>query len=1000
MTSNSSKAFQFWKNTDLGKAFDQVDLPPEVINHSFSGSGSQKDPYIVGWLSDDKDNPMNFCGTRKWLLNLLGAFSAFTVALASSAYSGALAKIVAHFAVTEEIALLGVSLFVIGFAVGPLLWAPLSEVYGRRYAYIASGAALTATLAGTAGAHNIETLLVLRFLSGSLGSAPMAISGGLIADLFPPATRGLALGLFVVAPFLGPALGPIIGGFMVERAGWRWVQGLLAIIAFVQWLTLFLFLPETYSPVLLKRRAQRLSKNTGHVYRTSMEMNHFGSSLMVTLSRPWVLLFREPIVLLISLYMSIIYGTLYMFFAAYPIIFQKIRGWSEGLGGLSFLGIMVGILLSIPGMFISHARYQKKASKGPKRMAPETRLPDSFIASVALPIGLFWFAWTNSPTIHWIVPIMAGLPFGFGCIMVFLPCLNYLVDSYTIYAASVIAANSALRSIFGAAFPLFTGVMYENLGIHWAASVPAFMALACVPIPYLLFVYGASIRKRCHYAAEADAFMERLLKVAEASTGQTEIKSKDNEVNTKSRLPEQSIPQLTSLERIGLKVWVRYLFVFDLGEEYDIDEVSRIIRAGYSSLQQTVRLANCEAVPDLDWRQRGVFKLQPLRDDDFEGVVVKDLRQSDAFPWSHKELKERSFPVAAFDANLICRQSVFPKPGDRLPTSLVQANFIRGGLVLNWCALHLVGDGASFHLWLKIWADGCRRAQHESLGPLYLDEAIWNDREALMKPAGHNKGRLENHPEYTLVDVLPASGPPPKATDPNQRTQLFYFSPESLQALKEEASPKNSTELSDQKWISTNDAVSALLWRSVQTIRNPLDTLEGDPISVLSISMDGRSRMEPKIHPDTLGCCLLWSAPSVSIRKMLQSLNLADLATIIRKAVSKADNQYTDDVMTLIDNLDDTRCLALTAGLDSAGVNCTQSSWASYPLYSLDWGSKLGHNMTSVRMPGNGPLDGIQIILPMLPDGGMEVLVGVDTTLLDNLLNEPLLKRFAVARSL
>lgn len=135
--------------------------------------------------------------------------------------------------------------------------------------------------------------------------------------------------------------------------------------------------------------------------------------------------------------------------------------------------------------------------------------------------------------------------------------------------------------------------------------------------------------------------------------------------------------------------------------------------------------------------------------------------------------------------------------------------------MLNWCALHLVGDGASFQLWLKIWADGCRRAQqHGSLNPLYLDEAIWKDREVLMKPSGRNKGRPEDHPEYTVVDVLPPpAGPPPEETmDGNQRAQLFHFSPESLQALKEEASPENCTEPSDQKWISTNDAVSALLW--------------------------------------------------------------------------------------------------------------------------------------------------------------------------------------------
>lgn len=130
------------------------------------------------------------------------------------------------------------------------------------------------------------------------------------------------------------------------------------------------------------------------------------------------------------------------------------------------------------------------------------------------------------------------------------------------------------------------------------------------------------------------------------------------------------------------------------------------------------------------------------------------------------------------------------------------------------------------------------------------------------------------------------------------------------------------------------------------------------------------------------------------------SLNLADLATIVHRAVSKADGQYADDVMTLIDSLDDTRRLRITASIDNPENNCAHTSWASFPLYSLDWGSKLGRNMTAVRMPGNGPLEGKQIILPLLPNGGMEVLVGVDASLLDKLLNEPVLSRFAVARCL
>lgn len=234
------------------------------------------------------------------------------VSLVSSAYSGGLVQILLDFRVSEEVAVLGISLFVLGFALGPIIWAPLSEVYGRRYILLASAAGLTAFTAGAAGAQNIGTLLVLRFFGGSIGSAPFAVSGGVIADTFPTITRGLASALYAAAPFLGPTLGPIVGGFLAESSGWRWVEGMVAIFSGVIGLLMVFTLPETYAPVLLRKRAERLSAITGRVYRSKLDIEKGRESLStllkVGLSRPWLLLFFEPIVLLFSIYLSIIYG--------------------------------------------------------------------------------------------------------------------------------------------------------------------------------------------------------------------------------------------------------------------------------------------------------------------------------------------------------------------------------------------------------------------------------------------------------------------------------------------------------------------------------------------------------------------------------------------------------------------------------------------------------------------------------------------------------------------
>ncbi|KAL2828609.1 putative MFS multidrug transporter [Aspergillus pseudoustus] len=494
---------------------NQSKIADEVLHHPYAGSGTENDPFVVTWPPSDPRNPMNFRPAIKWFITILASFITLTVALVSSAFSGGMGQIAAEFAVEDEIVILGVSLFVLGFAIGPLIWAPLSEVFGRRRMFIISFVLLTTFNAGAAVAQNIQTLIILRFFAGCFGSSPFGNAGGTIADMFPASQRGLAVSLFAAAPFLGPTVGPIIGGFLATGGGWRWVEGFLAIFSGILTFSLILFLPETYSPVLLRRRAAQLSKITSDVYRSKLDIAQgpvaLHKTLRTALSRPWTLLFREPIVLLSSIYMSIIYGTLYMLFAAYPIVFQQARGWSEGIGGLAFLGILVGMILAITSTFFDNIHYAKRCRQASnRRLPPEARLPPSMLGGLALPIGLFWFAWTNSPSIHWMVCIAAGAPFGFGMVLIFLSVSNYLIDSYTIFAASVLAATSALRSLFGMAFPLFTTYMYRNLGIHWASSISAFLSLLYAPLPFIFYKYGAQIRQRCTFAAEADAFMRRL----------------------------------------------------------------------------------------------------------------------------------------------------------------------------------------------------------------------------------------------------------------------------------------------------------------------------------------------------------------------------------------------------------------------------------------------------------------------------------------------------------
>ncbi|KAL9040897.1 MAG: hypothetical protein Q9214_004306, partial [Letrouitia sp. 1 TL-2023] len=493
-------------------------VTPEVRKHPYAGSGTDLDPFVVEFIPNDPRNPLGFPSTAKWLITMLVALVTLAVAFVSSAYSGGIQQIVDELDTSVEVATLGIALFVLGFAIGPLFWAPLSELYGRQVLLFGTYGILTLFNAVASASQNIQTLVILRFFAGAFGSSPLTNSGGVIADLFTASQRGVAMSIFVAAPFMGPTLGPIVGGFVGETVGWRWVEGVMAIFTGILWIVGSLTIPETYAPLILRRRASALSKETGKVYVSKLEVGSakpsLSKSFKIALSRPWILLLKEPIVLLLTIYLAIIYGTLYMLFAAFPIVYQEERGWSEGIGGLPFVGVAVGILIGVLYTIQDNHRYRRAEviaiGKGELGAPPEARLPPCMICSVCLPLGLFVFAWTNSPRIPWIVSVIFTAPFGFGMVVLFLSISNYLIDAYTIYAASVLAANSVLRSLFGAVFPLFTMEMYRGLGIHWASSVPAFLALACVPFPFLFYRYGPAIRMRCTFARTAAEMMQKL----------------------------------------------------------------------------------------------------------------------------------------------------------------------------------------------------------------------------------------------------------------------------------------------------------------------------------------------------------------------------------------------------------------------------------------------------------------------------------------------------------
>ncbi|KAI0521976.1 transferase family-domain-containing protein [Xylaria bambusicola] len=451
-------------------------------------------------------------------------------------------------------------------------------------------------------------------------------------------------------------------------------------------------------------------------------------------------------------------------------------------------------------------------------------------------------------------------------------------------------------------------------------------------------------------------------------------------------------PTLIPLEKAGPKGFIRMVFPLELGESYDADEIFGILKQGLEAAKQRAPTLGCEGVPDTEAKQAGVLKAHKY--DDYDTITKKDLRAPGAFPHTYAEIKAKGFPLAAFNGDLLCRRFTWPSPGERLPAADFQANFIPGGLIITGCFFHVFGDAKTYYTWLEIWAEECRRLQGETGPRNEIPDAFFTDREKHMKPSSRNAGKPEDHPEILVLPFTP-EGFPPKMISRDHVGQVFRLNAEQLAALKADAAPKNAANPSDVPYISTNDALSALMWRSVMAAQFPLEELEGDPTSIFNIAVDGRPRTDPPVHPRTLGNWLGWVAPQMPIRQMLSRDTVADPAVAIRKAVSKLNDQYVDSLSTLFENVVDVNRVVATAFLDVPGFNCVQTSWINLGVYGLDWGKTLGGKIQAVRSPDVGVINGGSLVLPALPGGGIELIIGVESKCLPRLMKDPLLAKYA-----
>ena len=500
-----------------GSTFGQISILRNKSNAKSMGRKpstrsrrSEKDTSLVTWDGpDDPMNPKNWSRQRKWAATITVSLFTFISPVSSSMIAPALFDIATEFGEDPNSSTipLALSVFVLGFAIGPLFIGPMSELFGRRIVLQISNLFYFAFNLGCGFAQNTPQLIAFRFLSGLGGSAPLGIGGGVLGDLWMPQERGRAMALYSLMPLLGPAIGPIAGGFIAEYSDWRWVFYSTCIAAIVIQIMGFFFLQETYAAEILRVKKVRLIKATGDsTLHTEFETPNrkLSKHLGAAFERPFRLLFTQPIVQILALYIGYVYGVMYLVLASFPMLWRNQYGIRRpSISGLNYISLGVGFFIGTQiAAFSADKIYKSLKAKHGGVGRSEFRVPLMVPGSLLVPIGLFIYGWTAQEETHWIGPNIGAAIFAAGNQMVFQCCQTYIVDAYTRYAASAIAATTVLRSLGGFAFPLFAAAMYRGLGYGWGNSVLGFVGLAIgFPAPILLWWYGEKLRKKSQFAA-------------------------------------------------------------------------------------------------------------------------------------------------------------------------------------------------------------------------------------------------------------------------------------------------------------------------------------------------------------------------------------------------------------------------------------------------------------------------------------------------------------------
>ncbi|THU86241.1 MFS polyamine transporter [Dendrothele bispora CBS 962.96] len=465
------------------------------------GQFEESEPIYVDFEDGDIRNPVNFPRSKKWAITLLSCFSTLIAASTAGAYNLGFTSMTHDLNITSFQATIGLSLYALGFGIVPLVTASFSEEIGRQPLYVVSAVGVLFMYLMIALAQNLQTVLVARFIQGAFGSTWATMVGGTIADIWTPQERGLPMCIFAVAALGGTGWGPLFAGWieMNPKLQWRWIQWVQLIVCAVYLIMVPFIMRETRSSIILRRLAKRIRKETGdNRYRARIEDQRVGllTLIYVACTRPIHLMFTEPVVASFSLWIGFAWGILYCMVESISAVFRDTYHFDVGQRGSIYVTMIIGSLIGFCTNFLQERLYQRNFSN----RGPEARLYFACIAAIAVPAGMFIYAWTASPSVPWIAPATGITLFIWAVFIIYLAVFTYLADCYGPFASSALAGQSLCRNLMATAFPLFTEQMFNKLSYKWANTMFGCISLLMIPIPLILFFYGPKIRSRSRFS--------------------------------------------------------------------------------------------------------------------------------------------------------------------------------------------------------------------------------------------------------------------------------------------------------------------------------------------------------------------------------------------------------------------------------------------------------------------------------------------------------------------